>query len=708
MKIAFLFSLVFCYSFYSFSQNPECWYQFSNGNVVHGMAEDGDFIWLSLDNGLAKLEIESFEIMELYNAGNSEFPTYDPRQIAIDENGDLWVGIQYVGVGKLSNGQWTIFNKNNSPLIGNGTVGPRVTEIFVDSENDIWIGTQVNGLYKFDGNLWSHFNTNNSPLVSNGINAIIEDSSQQLWIGTGQTWTEPASLVKYDKTGNWELFDTNNSGLPSNKIYDLAIDSLDNLWIGTDEGLTFYDGATWQNYLPGEYINSLELINNQLIFIGSRFNPIYIFDLISGWEELPTPDGRSADELLFDRKGNLWVDTGWGLFQFNHNSEWKEMTPLVTGLETTPVFSFLKDNNGHYWMGTSIFGLYEFDGQGWTYYDTIAGGLGDFRITELAELNDKVILGKNWGTHGTVTEFDGVNEKTIADGIGTIYDFEQHQDTLWVGAAKGLFKYDGIVWENVLDANDTLPFTLIFGIEFFNQNLWVTTFGHGLAKFDYHQWTIWDTLNSNIPNNFAQELSIDDDGNPWFFTDSPGDRKLIKFDGDEFLEFADTFQALQSGYIYDLEVADENNIYIGNGRGLIYNADGNWKLRKSREIFDVYRDGGKYLFGGFIGMLIRDPGCSFDDPINKIEPTKINDHLLKIFPNPNAGNLHFKWSLNPAIERAGLSIFSLDGKMIFERIINFQNDRTTVQLPPINNGIYLCRVKNRDFNFCKKIIIQKN
>jgi ligand-binding sensor domain-containing protein len=50
----------------------------------------------------------------------------------------------------------------------------------------------------------------------------------------------------------------------------------------------------------------------------------------------------------------------------------------------------------------------------------------------------------------------------------------------------------------------------------------------GLAKFDGVNWTVYNTLNSGLPNNWVYAIAIDGQGNKWIGTLGGG---LAKFDG---------------------------------------------------------------------------------------------------------------------------------------------------------------------------------
>ena len=58
-------------------------------------------------------------------------------------------------------------------------------------------------------------------------------------------------------------------------------------------------------------------------------------------------------------------------------------------------------------------------------------------------------------------------------------------------------------------------------------NKWIGAEG-GLAKFDGKNWTVYQSSNSALPNNFVQSIAIEGNGTTWVGTLFGG---LAKFDG---------------------------------------------------------------------------------------------------------------------------------------------------------------------------------
>ncbi|CUT05813.1 two-component regulator propeller domain-containing protein, partial [Candidatus Kryptobacter tengchongensis] len=102
-----LFSLIFLFCTFSFSQNPE-WINFTTGgNHINALAIEGDYIWVGTDGGLVKLNMLTGEKVN-YTKG-SGLPSNYVLAIAIDGQGNKWIGTGG-GLAKFDGVNWTVYN----------------------------------------------------------------------------------------------------------------------------------------------------------------------------------------------------------------------------------------------------------------------------------------------------------------------------------------------------------------------------------------------------------------------------------------------------------------------------------------------------------------------------------------------------------------------------------------------------------------------
>jgi ligand-binding sensor domain-containing protein len=165
--------------------------------------------------------------------------------------------------------EWAVYNTANSGLPYNG-----VTSLAIDEQGNTWIGTGIfggytgGGLAMFDGQNWKVYNTANSALPHNDLPVLTIDTHGNLWIGT-----DGGGLAKFDGV-NWTVYRTGNSGMPDNRVYGLPFDTQGNLWIATF-GLAKFDGTSWTAYntansgLPSNLVTSVVIDAQQNKWIGS-------------------------------------------------------------------------------------------------------------------------------------------------------------------------------------------------------------------------------------------------------------------------------------------------------------------------------------------------------------------------------------------------------------------------------------------------------
>ena len=77
----------------------------------------------------------------VYNTDNSGLPHLNVEALAIDEQGNIWIGTWGGGAAKFDRENWTVYNTDNSGLPDN-----RVRCLAIDGQGNKWIGTDGGGL----------------------------------------------------------------------------------------------------------------------------------------------------------------------------------------------------------------------------------------------------------------------------------------------------------------------------------------------------------------------------------------------------------------------------------------------------------------------------------------------------------------------------------------------------------------------------------
>ncbi len=202
-------------------------------------------------------------------------------------------------------GHWQVYDTDNSGLPSNNA-----RSLAVDFQGNVWIGTGEAGVAKFDGRSWQVYDTDNFRLPSNNVSSLAVDFQGNVWMGTG------GGVVRFDGR-SWQVYDMGNSGLPSNDVWSLAVDFQENVWIGNDAGVAKFDGRSWQAYgtgysgLPLHSVLSLAADFQGNVWMGTG-GGVVRFDGRS-WQVYDTDNSglpsNVARSLTVDAQGNLWIGT---------------------------------------------------------------------------------------------------------------------------------------------------------------------------------------------------------------------------------------------------------------------------------------------------------------------------------------------------------------------------------------------------------------
>ena len=312
----------------------------------------------------------------VYNTSNSGLPSNNVRCIAMDNNGNKWIGTGDHWVGcvltMFDGTHWTVYDTSNSGLPHDYSV--YITAISIDKSGNKWIGTGHQGmgsadgagLVQFDGNNWTIYSPSDSTIPGGYITSIVTDSTDNLWVGsfTFRKWSPVIGGLSQFNGTNWTVYNTSNSGLPSNRIHSITIDDNGRKWIGIGEydfewGLTKFDGSIWMTYNTS---------NSGL------------------------PYG-SVNCLTIDGSGNLWMACA-GLIKFDGNF-WTVYNTSNSGMPSNEINCISIDANGDKWIGTASFwndstqtemggGMAQFDGSNWKVYDTSNSGLPSDDVLSIA------------------------------------------------------------------------------------------------------------------------------------------------------------------------------------------------------------------------------------------------------------------------------------------------------------------------------------
>jgi hypothetical protein len=388
----------------------------------------------------------------VYNTANSGLPYNGVTALAIDVQGNTWVGTGKWwahaggGLAKFDGTNWTVYNTSNSQLPDNDHVS-----LSIDAQGNIWSGTE-GGLSKFDGVNWTVYKTNNSGLPSNHAGAPTFDAEGNAWIGT----FPGGGLAKFDGA-NWTVYKTGNSGLPSNFITDVAIDAQANIWAGTlGNGVAKFDGENWTVYnrtnsgLPHNDTSFLSTDGQGSVWIGTYGGGLAKFD---GAKWIPYNSANSGlpDNWIWnlnvDPMGNVWAGTKAGLARFD-GVNWRVYNTTNSGLPDNNVYCIAFNAEENIWVGTQDGGLAVFHPQ----------PVVDFNGDGIIDSADMCIMVDHWSTDNPLCD---IGPTPFGDGIVDVEDlkvlaehlFEEVIDPTLV-AHWALNETEGMIAHDVVSGNN--------------------------------------------------------------------------------------------------------------------------------------------------------------------------------------------------------------------------------------------------------------
>lgn len=376
--------------------------QVAPGLAVHAIIEDREHhVWVG---GSRLLRFEGDKVQEFKLPG--AYSQNRVKSILQTKDGTIWVGT----VGGLQR------------LIGNHFVrvpgiNGTVRTLRQTSDGTLWIGTIGHGLYTWKHNTLHKIDTRGL-LPSNTVLDIIEDSNQQIWIGTqdglvrlSRTPVRVIPLpggsdpdyetVSYDqKTGTiWDVATRvyairNNRahpyhfpGMPKVSVRNIFTDRQGTIWIGTDGSGAYH--LTSHGIVHYSAPNTL--VNNFVrVFLQSRDGSMWIATdqglshIVHGHTYNYTMRNGltyfSTRALMQDHHGNIWIGTDQGLSCWNGQGFVQNLA--TRALRHDKVWAILQDAIGVIWFGTRNHGLFRYADGKLTQFTT-AQGLASNAIYQL-------------------------------------------------------------------------------------------------------------------------------------------------------------------------------------------------------------------------------------------------------------------------------------------------------------------------------------
>lgn len=290
-----------------------------------------------------------------------------------------------------------------------------------------------------------------------------------------------------------------------------------------------------------------------------------------------------------------------------------ERYSAATGLSSNQISALKCDSKGNLWVGTLGDGIMKFDGETWTFLDTL-DGLGDITVLSIEE--DP--LGQIW--FGTLVGFSVYNDSffvnfTFESEVMIVHDIHRAMnDVMWLATEpKGLHKVKAYNDVTVYNLEYKPGTDTVYCIEEDSRGrIWAGT-EDGVFKITGSRVDFIQSGNG-IPQEAVKSILADSWGNIWF--GSRGNKNVVRL-RDNVYEEISLQNNKSANVVYDILEAPNRDIWFGlaNGGAVRFNGSNMQTFRNvdgspGTSIFCLEVDKNGHLwFGSFLnGLSVYRPG----------------------------------------------------------------------------------------------------
>lgn len=396
-----------------------------------------------------------------------------------------------------------LFAKSNEVFITldqrHGLGQPAILSMARDNLGYTWVGTQ-SGLNRYDGYKFTQFNDSGSALAELAgtyISSLCTTPNNILWIGTR------SGISRYNyQTGKSQVLTKANSGITSNQISSLSCGE-NNVVVGSyDEGFfsinshngeVIPESVSWKMQVH-EIIHtkdSIFLASSSGLFRQNK-STFEIEKLLNGnvysiadyqkWLFLAFQDGSiKRYNLEGDFKTHDWhVSVNEGPYRAINDIAVLQNSLWIASKKGLHRYDLLGNIIHHY-----------------TQPENKSSGIADNNILSLLVVDQHTLwigTGSNGVSHLNLTshQLGHINQDTVGSDVFVNHDMRSFefddQNRLWIGSSQGLYIASHHTFKPAsFHYPELAKFDLAFisDIRFFDGELWLTTFGDGVVRYNF-------------------------------------------------------------------------------------------------------------------------------------------------------------------------------------------------------------------------------
>ena len=298
-------------------------------------------------------------------------------------------------------------------------------------------------------------------------------------------------LLVFNQVPQWKIYNPSNSQIPWNKIKSMDFDKNGHLWAGYDNSgnvphLTEFDGDTFKNYIYDAWVNAVEADNDGDIWFTTSNMELYKYN---GNFQIYTNALISSpwmEPLFVDKTKNVWIadKTNYFILKFN-GSAWSKYDYTNSVVKNT-IFLCLSGFRYDLMIGTKDSGMIQLSANQSKVYDKSNSPLPSNSVYAMKEGNGDTLWFVCPGNLGyfTGTNWNFYPKSNLASANSIQLD---SKGNIWISNPDftngGVFMFDRKNWTVYNKSNSPLPTNQLLDLKIDkNDNIWVATWGSGLAK----------------------------------------------------------------------------------------------------------------------------------------------------------------------------------------------------------------------------------
>jgi len=486
-------------------------------NVVYCTYQDAKgFIWVGTANGLQRFDGNKFITFGTSNPESNKLPVADLLQILDAGNGNIWLFFntrKEVGIFNP-----TTFDYHIIPIKNSQPIPPRANmRLWKDSKKNVFLTVWKYGIIRFDERQKAFTDENYFPLPAGwkASTSIFEDTlKKRYWFPCPDS-----GLAVYDtdtKKVYTRHYNPLHIPLIENKmiqpgVTEFFIDRKRRHWVfnwtGAQNKWCFNENGTLLKDTAGinanpeysELVNFFETKDSVLWVYGANglFNYDNNIDRFYFYETASAISAtgiryQSANQVMEDRDGSIWIATDNGLYFASTGSGTFNVVNLLfdESKGAVDITDLLQLQTGQYWFSTWGRGIITLD-KNFDRYD--AGIYNNVPAMENARrimynqvwalyqnIDGKVWIGCQAGkymVHDAATHKTSFLDLKEAEEATIRYITADKKGTIWIATQRGhIIKYDGKTFTTVQKFGTIIPKILIDN----SGLLWLATHNQGL------------------------------------------------------------------------------------------------------------------------------------------------------------------------------------------------------------------------------------